>query len=468
MDTTNSTETRFRSGLQRIGDDTSAAVATPAGSGGVAVIRISGPEAGEVLEKVAPAHGQTEPGRMVYGPFMHGADKVDSGYSVFFAAPHSYTGEDTAELQCHGGAVVAGQVLAAALSAGARPAEPGEFSKRSFMNGRMDLTQAEAVGDLIGAVSEAGAQLARRQLDGELGSRLGEIQNALTDVIAGLEAGLEYPDEDMDEGESEDVLPRLESLCRELEDLAGSWGVGHRLRAGLRGAIVGAPNAGKSSLFNALCGSARAIVATVPGTTRDLLETTVTTVDGVCLELVDTAGLRQAEDPVEAEGVRRARDAAGKSDIIVYVIDGSAVPQEADRLLWLEMLASGREVLGVVNKADLPQADIGGVYTGVPLVQVSARSGEGVGDLLAELREKAGGNALSEERLIISNLRQKRHLEEAAAHVRAALDILGRSEPSDLACIDLRSAWVELGEIVGSTAPEEIIDRIFSRFCLGK
>lgn len=469
MATTNEEKTRFRSGLQHISDDTIAAVATPAGSGGIAVIRISGPEAAEVLEQVAPAHGEAEPGRMVFGPFMDGRRKVDMGYSVFFAAPHSYTGEDTAELQCHGGPIVYSEVLAAVLKAGARAAEPGEFSKRSFLNGRMDLTQAEAVGDLIGAVSQAGADLARRQLDGELGGRLRNMQTSLTDAIAGLEAALEYPDEDIDEGEDEDVVPVLERIRSELLEIAGTWGAGHMLHDGLRVALVGAPNAGKSSLFNVLCGSARAIVATVPGTTRDLLENTLTTVEGTCVQLVDTAGLRDTADPVEEEGVRRARQAAGDSDLILYVIDGSVPPDRGDQELWQQMIASGKDVVGLVNKSDLPPAaGVDSAYSGGVLLHVSAETGSGLEDLRHLLHRKAGGPALAEQRVIISNLRQKEHLEQAAEHVGAALDLIREGQPSDLACVDLRSAWVALGDIVGTTAPEEIIDRIFSKFCLGK
>lgn len=469
MVTASNEKTRSRSGLRRISDDTIAAVATPAGSGGIAVIRVSGPEAADILEHVAPRHGEAPPGQMVFGPFMDGDVKVDTGYSVFFAAPHSYTGEDTAELQCHGGPVVYGQVLAAVLKAGARAAEPGEFSKRSFLNGRMDLTQAEAVGDLIGAVSQAGADLARRQLDGELGRRLGEIQGDLTDVIAGLEATLEYPDEDIEESEVEDALPVLESIQRELTDTAATWGAGHTLHDGLRVALLGAPNAGKSSLFNSLCGSARAIVAKVPGTTRDLLESTLTTVGGIAIELVDTAGLRQTQDPVEQEGVRRARQAASDSDLILYVIDASRAPDPADQELWQEMLASGKEVVGLLNKSDLPPAaDIAQGYAGSQLLSVSARTGSGIDALKVLLHEKAGGPALAEQRVIITNLRQKEHLEHAAGHVQAAIDVLRQNQPADLACVDLRSAWVELGEIVGTTAPEEIINRIFSKFCLGK
>lgn len=466
---TDNKKTRFRSGLQHIADDTIAAIATPAGNGGIAVIRVSGPEAADVLERVAPAHGEAEPGMMVFGPFMDGEEKVDNGYSVFFAEPHSYTGEDTAELQCHGGAVVAGRVLGAVLRAGARPAEPGEFSKRAFLNERMDLTQAEAVGDLIGAVSEAGAALARRQLDGELGSRMREVQLEMTDIIAEMEAALEYPDEDLDEADEEDVLPRLKSIHAELSGMASSWSAGRLLHDGLRVALVGAPNAGKSSLFNALCGSARAIVAKIPGTTRDLVESTITTVDGLCLELVDTAGLRDTEDPVEGEGVRRARDAVDGSDLVLYVVDRSRQPEAEDRRTWQEILGSGREVVGVLNKEDLPEAPgVRAAYSGVPLISVSALTGSGMDGLRALLREKAGGSALTEQRVVISSLRQKEHLERAAEHVSAAIDLVRQNGPTDLACVDLRSAWVELGDILGSTAPEEIIDRIFSKFCLGK
>lgn len=471
MSTANETKTRPRSGLFRAADDTIAAIATPVGTGGVAIIRISGPEAAEVLEKTAPAHKDAQPGMMVFGPIMDGETKVDEGYSVFFAAPHSYTGEDTAELQCHGGQVVTGEVLAAVIHAGARPAEPGEFTKRAFLNGRMDLSQAEAVGDLIGAVGVAAAEVAQRQIGGQIKRRLEDIQSRLADMIAEIEADLEYPDEDLEETEAPNFTWDLEQMRSELLEMAESWNVGRVLKNGLRVAIAGAPNAGKSSLFNALCGGDKAIVATVPGTTRDVLETTIATVDGTILELVDTAGIRHTDDPIETEGVRRAQQAAQESDLILYVIDGSTELHDEDVQHCQNLRSDGRDIICILNKSDLERAVPEKIFTaryGTPLLPVSVLTGDGLEVIKKLLYAKAGGPALSEDRVLITDLRQKEHLEKAAEHLDEAMAALHGQSAFDLACVDLRSAWVELGEIVGNTASEEIIDRIFSKFCLGK
>lgn len=471
MTEVNNSTARSRSGLFRASDDTIAAIATPAGTGGVAVIRISGPDAAEILGKVAPAHRDVPAGMMVYGDFLNGTEKVDDGYSVFFAGPRSYTGEDTVELQCHGGSVISALVLQAAVAAGARPAEPGEFTKRAFLNGKLDLSQAEAVGDLIGAISEAGVRIAQKQIHGQLKEELMQIQNRLTDLIAEIESVLEYPDEDMEETETIDVTGEIERLRNELTQTAESWYAGHLLRDGLSVTLAGAPNAGKSSLYNSLCGDDRAIVAQVPGTTRDILENTVAINQGTVLRLTDTAGLRESDDPLETEGIRRAREAARQSDLILYLVDASVQPGESDRREVERLLAEGRSVAGILSKTDLPMVMDAQAFSELyhlPMLPLSTVTGAGMTELRALLYEKAGGAILSEERVIIADMRQKHHLESAAKLLNSALDILKNGGPQDLICTDLRAAWVELGEITGTTAGEEIIDRIFSKFCLGK
>lgn len=467
MKTRQNKETRSGSGLF---DDTIAAIATAPGTGGVAIVRVSGPDAVSILHTVMPAHGQAVPGMMVYGDILDGERKIDSGYGVFFRGPHSYTGEDTAEIQCHGGAVITGLVLASVLKAGARAALPGEFTKRAFLNGRMDLSQAQAVGDLIGAVSASGAELARRNIKGALKNQLIEAQTMLTDTVARLEAALEYPDEDEVEIDVGELVPSLAQIGSMLERTAATWGKGHILKDGLRVVLVGAPNAGKSSLFNALCRTNRSIVATVPGTTRDVVESTIMSVEGSVIVLADTAGLHVSDDPVEREGMARARVAVEDSDVVVMVVDGSQLPQSSDKELVEDMRRSGKQIIGVLSKSDLPAAMSHASfeeYFCLPFISVSAQTQNGLDDLERELYETAGGNVLAEETVLISDLRQREHLERAAQHIRSAMDTLQGLTP-DLACIDFRAAWREIGAIVGNTAEEEIIDRIFSKFCLGK
>lgn len=452
-------------------DDIIAAVATPPGTGGVAIVRISGKGAADLLPDMFSAKRPFEHAKMRYGTVLAGGRPVDSGYAVVFYSPHSYTGEDTVELHVHGGPVTCGLVLNAAIEAGARPAEPGEFTKRAFLNGKMDLSQAQAVGDLIGALSEAGARLALRQTREDLRECLKGIADLLLDTAARIEAVLEYPDEDIPE-EPEDVQGDVvRAMADKLRHLAGTTDAGRAIRDGLRTALAGAPNTGKSSLFNRLCRENVAIVTDVAGTTRDCLRETIQ-IEGACVHLTDTAGLRESNDIVEREGVRRSMEAAGASGIVLFVLDGSREIDDMDRAAWAQVDALCVPVICLVNKADLPQklddADCRSLVGNAELLHVSAATGEGVDELLKKLYKRTCADVLQQETILISDLRQKEHLERAAEAASSAADLLEAGGDEILACDDLRAACHEIGCITGEFADAELIDRIFSKFCLGK
>lgn len=452
-------------------DEIIAAVATPPGTGGVAVVRVSGKGAAEILPRVFSAKGPYEHGRMVYGRVLRGNETVDTGYAVVFYGPKSYTGQDTVELQVHGGAVSTAMVLETVLEAGARIAEPGEFTKRAFLNGRMDLSQAQAVGDLIGALSEAGAKLAVRQTREDLRLELLGISNELKDICARTEAVLEYPDEDIEEAEYPQEAQNLRRSAGRLLELAATVREGQMIKDGLHAALAGAPNAGKSSLFNAICRENAAIVTSTPGTTRDLLHRTIN-VRGAAVHLADTAGLCETENEIEREGVRRAVGEVEKSDVVLFMLDGSKPVGPEDMEAWNSVKDLEAEKVVILSKADLGCAftkEDAKAMTGAELVlAVSAVSGEGLGELLDLLYERTCADVLREETVLLSDLRQKEHLTRAAESLESAAAIFETGADADCACIDIRDALRETGCITGEYADEEIIDRIFSKFCLGK
>lgn len=460
----------FFFGMDRL-DDTIAAAATPPGTGGVAIIRVSGLGSAEILEKVFSAQGPFDHGVMRYGNVISDGRTIDTGYAVFFKGPRSYTGEDTVELHVHGGQVTTAGVLRAVIRAGARPAQPGEFTKRAFLNGRMDLSQAQAVGDLIGALSEAGAELALRQTKDALKKELNDMSETMLDMIAQMEAVLEYPDEDVADISEPVDAGALRAMGLRLAALADTAAAGKTIRDGLRVAFAGAPNTGKSSLFNRLCGDDVAIVTDVPGTTRDCLRETIT-IEGAAVHLCDTAGLRDASDLVEEEGVRRSVTAARKSSLVLFMVDQSRSLNEEDRAAWNRVSELGVPCVCVLSKSDLPRvldtADLKNLIGDVDVQVLSAHTGEGIETLRAMLRKHSCADALREETVLISDLRQSEHLCRAAEAVSSAVHVLESGLDEDFVCSDLRSACHEIGCITGQFADEDVIDRIFSKFCLGK
>ncbi len=452
--------------------DLIAAVATPPGPGGVGIVRLSGPgahrAAAQVFRPMQRGALTDAPDRLlVYGTVLGPeGEGIDSGLAFVSRAPHSYTGEDTAELQCHGSPAVLGLVLEALYQAGARPARPGEFTQRAFLNGRLDLTQAEAVIDLIEADSARAVQNAAGQLAGALSRRIGGVYDALTDLTAHFCAVLDYPDEDLDPFRAEGMAAVLAEQGAALAALLQTAARGRRLRDGVVCALVGRPNAGKSSLLNALAGYERAIVTDRPGTTRDTVEAAVS-LAGLPFRLVDTAGLRESDDPAERLGVARSRAAMDGADVVLLVCDGTEVPGEEERALLSEL--GGRAVV-VRSKADRPAA--WDALPGGETVAVSARTGAGL-DVLEAVLGRRGAALLpaaraGEQGLMLTNARQTDAVRRALEAVRRAEEGLGAGLPPDLLLTDVEDALAALGELTGRTVREDVTDRIFSRFCVGK
>ncbi len=447
---------------------TIAAVATPVGTGGVAVIRVSGPQAAEVLERVFP-HGPFTHAKMVYGSIRRDGALLDMAMGVLFCAPHSYTGETVAELHCHGSAVGVQSVLDYVIAAGARPAEPGEFTRRAFLNGKMDLSQAEAVCDFISASSRAGAKASLNQLTGKLKERVCLFQDKLTNALAQVEAAVEYPEEDLEDQITDDLLPVFQTMRADLLALAATFRQGRLAKEGLRVAIAGRPNVGKSSLLNALTGIDRAIVADVPGTTRDTIDHSIE-VEGILLHLTDTAGIRSTEDFIEDQGVKRSKKAINESKLAIFVLDGSEGITSEDELVMRALKKSEVDVILVFNKSDacerLSETDVKTAFGCVPL-RISAKTGDGIEALKQKILDFAKRDETGES-VLITNERHLYALQKAADEIGEAIAALKSGADMDCVTIDLNAAWTSLGEITGQTVSEQIIDRIFENFCLGK
>ncbi|HEX8684253.1 MAG TPA: tRNA uridine-5-carboxymethylaminomethyl(34) synthesis GTPase MnmE [Ardenticatenaceae bacterium] len=456
-------------------DDTIAAVATAAGEAGIGIVRISGPQALPMLQRVfrpAAPSWQPESHRMVYGRLVTLAgEMLDEVMAVWFQAPRSYTREEVVELHTHGGSVALRQALGLVLQAGARLAEPGEMTLRAFLNGRLDLSQAEAVLDVVRARTERGMQAAIQQLGGALSEEIRGARAELIDVLAHLTATIDFPEDDVP---PQNIAPELRAVLEVLDRLLRNADRGILLREGIRVAIVGRPNVGKSSLLNRLLRHERAIVTDIPGTTRDLLEESLN-LRGVPVVLADTAGIRDTVDVVEALGVERSRAALRQADLVLLVLDASQVPTEEDSRLAATL--DGRPALVVENKQDIAGALNGNGRDGAtlqllpdaPHVAVSALEGTGLEELEARMWEMVmGGEVSANEAPLVTNPRHKQAIQQARNHIVAALEGGEQGLPADFLTIDLHAAVNALGEVTGETATEDLLDAIFSRFCIGK
>ena len=444
--------------------DTIAAIATPAGHGGVGIVRLSGPRSHAIARALCAHALQTRHAR--HARFLDAEGQViDDGIALRFDAPRSYTGEDVVELQAHGSPVLLRQLLARCCELGARLARPGEFSERAFRNGRLDLAQAEAVADLIAAGDERAARAARRSLDGEFSRLVDTLAHGVLALRVQVEAAIDFADEPLDTLGLEAVDARLATLGDELDALIVAAERGRKLRDGLHAVIVGPPNAGKSSLLNALAGSDRAIVTDVAGTTRDLLAETIRS-DGVELVLVDTAGLREGGDAIEREGMRRARAELERADLAVIVLD--ARDPAAGRAAVAAAVAGVPRRLWLHNKSDLADAHpVGEAVAGEESLAISARTGAGLDQLHVRLRALAGADAGAGEGAFSARARQVEALSKAAGHLAGARQALA-CDTFDLAAEALRCAHDALGEVTGRVVPDVLLGHIFATFCVGK
>lgn len=443
------------------------AIATAPGNAGISIIRMSGDTSLMILQRVF-SKKQLEPRVMTLGTISDG-EPIDRVLAVYFAAPASYTGEDMVEIHCHGGMIVTKQILDLLLKNGAQPAEPGEFSKRAFLNGKMDVSQAEAVSELISSLSEKSAKMSMRQLSGELGSKVSKMQDELTDVLASIHTALAYPEEDLEESIISDAIEKADFLLDEIRSLIDSFKRGKLMREGAKVAIAGKPNVGKSSLLNAILGEQRAIVTHIPGTTRDVISEYYN-IRGLPIQLVDTAGIRKTDDIVEKIGVERSIEALNTADITLLIFDASKELSEQDVEIALKAKSQG-EVIAVLNKSDLePKLSAKEISDKLNLQPhlISAKTGEGVDALLDEMYISIMSDDALAEGVTITNARHAAALKEAASALESAKEGAELGVDLDCVSIDINDAWSALGKITGVTLSEEIVDRIFEKFCLGK
>lgn len=456
--------------------DTIAAIATPLGAGGIGIVKISGPKAIPIA--LALLRSNKDPDKIISHMLQraHLVDPatdvvVDEVLFVAMKGPCSYTREDVVEIQAHGSRCGLYKILELVFKQGARPAHPGEFTKRAFLNGRIDLTQAEAVADMVSAQTSQALEFAANQLRGDLQRAVEEVRSSMLSFLAEVEVAIDFP-EDVEDIVSFDAMgQRLESkVLAPLEQLLANYDEGHVYKDGIRVAIAGRPNVGKSSLMNRLLDKERSIVATIPGTTRDFIEDVVN-IKGVAVTLVDTAGIHNTSDEVEAIGIKFARERIAWADLVLFVVDGSVALNTSDMEAY--SLVTNKKAILVINKSDIPQFEspvaISSQFPGVPWVCVSALHHEGINALKATIfstisvQTSKGGLPN-----VVPNARHKACLDKAVDVVKTALAALKSSMPLDLVAVDLHEGWESLGEITGQAAPDALLDEIFSHFCIGK
>ena len=458
-----------------IKDDTIAAIATPHGVGGIGIVRVSGSDAEGICQSLFRPAADTGSLRDRY--LYHGdiispetGSIIDEVLFALMRGPHSYTGEDTLEINCHGGHLILQAVLNEVIKAGARPAEPGEFTRRAYLNNRLDLSQAEAVKDLITAKTDRGRALALSSLKGKLSEKLQSIRSGLIEILTVLESFIDFTEEDISSGSHRNLSKDVEDVIIRINGILSTYKEGKLFRDGLNAVITGKPNVGKSSLLNRLLGERRAIVTPVPGTTRDFIEETIN-IRGIPVKLTDTAGVRKSAEAIEKEGIEFVWEKVLAADVVIILIDGNTRPTEED----FEVINRNRKkkIVLVINKSDLPHkitdAELTGMIPGVDPLWISAKYGGGISELKERIYSMASDNRESmESDVILTNLRHKISLEKTAESLAAAKDNIARESATELAAFDIRTALEHLGDIAGETTTDDVLDRIFSNFCVGK
>ena len=455
-------------------DDTIAAVATAMGEGGIGIVRISGENALSILEKVfcSVKNRPTENRKLTYGFVTDNftGEKIDEVMAVYMKAPHSYTAEDVVEIQCHGSIVSLRKILALVLKNGARLAEPGEFTKRAFLNGRLDLSQAEAVIDLVRAKSDKTFDVALSQLEGSFSKKIKEIRSDLVDILVNITVNIDYPDEDIEVITYENLISGLGNVKAKVDSLLATADTGRILREGLNIAIIGKPNVGKSSLMNALLRETRAIVTEIPGTTRDTIEEALT-IRNIPVKLTDTAGIRHTDDVIEKIGIEKSKESFNKADLVIFMVDNSRPLDDEDREI-IEYIGD-RKVLAVINKTDLEnRLDISEIKRKLPngiFIETSMAKEDGISRIEDEIENLVyGGKVKQNDSMMVTNVRHKALLEEASSALKDAASMAGAGEALEFLEIDVNRAYEALGEIIGEAVNEDIINEVFARFCLGK
>ncbi|MBS1813796.1 MAG: tRNA uridine-5-carboxymethylaminomethyl(34) synthesis GTPase MnmE [Acidobacteria bacterium] len=462
--------------LSNVTTDTIAAISTAQGRSGIGVVRLSGPDARSIATRMLRLRDDLAPNHARFASIIdeHGA-RIDAGVVTWFAAPHSYTGEDVVEIAAHGSPVVLEWIVRRAITLGARAARPGEFTERAFLNHRIDLTQAEAVRDLIDAQTLEQARVAAEQVGGSLAARIRPAKENIIALIAEMEAGIDFAEDDIDTLPSEAIVERLNAVRAPMEELLASFAYGRVLHAGVKMAIIGRPNAGKSSLFNRLVESDRAIVTAIAGTTRDVVSERVS-LGGIPVELMDTAGLREATDEVERIGIARSQQAMAEADIVLLVLDAEAGINEEERHLIGAM--RNRSLLIVQNKIDLLGSDHTddatlnalseslGHYTATH--RVSAKTGEGIEDLRAAILNLLRGSAVQERSGVLTNVRQQQAVHRSVDGLHRAHQAATSNLPHEMLLLDIYEALRGMDELTGETTPDDVLGLIFSTFCIGK
>ena len=456
-------------------EDTIAAVATAYGEGGIGIIRISGEEALPILQEIFEFHGDTDTfisRRMTYGKIIDKEKNqiIDEVLAVYMKGPKTYTAEDVVEINCHGSMVSLRKTLALVLRKGARLAEPGEFTKRAFLNGRLDLSQAEAVIDMIRAKTDKSFDVAVSQLEGRLSLKVEEIRQKLLDLLVDITVNIDYPDEDIEEMTYEKLEESIVETQDMIEKLLATSSTGKMIREGIKIAIVGKPNVGKSSLMNGLLKETRAIVTDIPGTTRDTIEE-VLSIRNIPVYLMDTAGIRETSDKVEKMGIEKSKEAFNQADFILFLLDGSR-PLEEEDLQIMELLGA-RKSLVMINKRDLGEAisieEIAAKLPASQVIEASLLKGQGITEIEDAVEDLVyGGEITQKESMMVNNVRHIELLQQAVKSLNDALHMSEMREALDFIEVDVKNAYERLGEIIGETVSDDIINEVFARFCLGK
>lgn len=457
--------------------DTIAAVATAPGEAGIGIIRISGDKAVEIADKIFRAKNKKklsdfQERRLTYGYIVEPDTdkKIDEVLAVYMKGPYTYTKEDIVEINCHGGIIPVRRILEIVLENGARLAEPGEFTKRAFLNGRIDLSQAEAVIDLIKAKTDSSFDVSFNQLEGGLSKEINEIREILLRMLANIEANIDFPEEDIEIMTYEGLLNEGKNVLNRIEKLLDTVYTGKILREGLKTIILGKPNVGKSSLMNAILRENRAIVTDIPGTTRDIIEEYVN-IKGIPLKIIDTAGIRETEDIVEKIGVERAKSLLEEADLAIVLFDVSKKLTEED--MEIVKLVKDKKVIVLINKIDLPpvvsKEEIERILPGKKIIETSIIKGEGLEILEDSLKDMFfSGEVKIKDNTIVTNVRHRDLLIKAKKNIEEAIESIEMGMPIDCIEVDVKDCWENLGQITGDTVTEDIIDRIFEEFCIGK